>query len=1076
MANETSSTESSLSLHDVLEAEFVSLHGDLPPDYPSASNPEKRLEALCTAVHALKEKHAERTALCISGGGIRSATFGLGVLQGLARCGLLDKFHYLSTVSGGGYIGSWLSAWIKHHTGGISGVAAELKRRPESIFEPEPPPIRHLRQFSNYLSPRASLTSMDFWTLVATFIRNMFLNWLVLISLLAAVMMIPRLYLAAMLVSPDWSAATDQATLVQIIDWWNLPLNTMLAVGLVLVAISMAYAIVDVPSTGNMRLPQRRFLIFRQLPLILAALILAEWWAVFRTVHGSDLFLARDWLPRFIVFFLACYLAGGVLALVVLSFRQREKKPLVRRLINSVWRLGMIVIAAAIAGICLWAIAIGMFLASPIPFTLNRPCEATQIPWNKQKLVLPQGTSGLITRIDPSYIIQAGEQRGRISATDLGPLHLKPGQTLPVQVKLKKDFEAVPEPWRKERMKLAAGTQILVRELDRKVTIETAQGRGWIGEDQIGALDLPPNRKLSDQFPTPAPANNALAYVCLAPALLLAVLLLVNFLFTGLASWVTQDEDREWWGRSAAWILVTVFAWIVLNTIVLWGAQAISATPNQLDVFFGEIKATQQAKGLLGAFGGVTGLASALLAFRSKLSRWLGEKAAFHWLLIIVAALFLVLLSIIISWLLVLLGAQAWAQRTTNWILGKQAELFDPNSWQVQLFVIVFLTGAMLVVGIAMGFFINANKFSLHATYRNRLIRAYLAASRDQRSPNPFTGFDREDNFPLCELRPEKPLHIINGALNLVKGEQLAWQERKAESFTMSRLHCGSWHIGYRSSSKYGDEISLGTAMAISGAAANPNMGYHSSPVVGFLMTLLNLRLGWWLGNPGPAGRKTWTYKGPGYSVGPLFSESIGDTTDHYKYVNLSDGGHFDNLGLYEMVLRRCHFIVVSDAGEDLECSFVDLGEVVRKIRIDLGIPIEFGEPRMTIYPRSAQDIPNPPGGHNCAIGRIRYSAMDGDNAPDGVIIYVKPACYGDEPRDIYEYFKTNPTFPHETTADQFFSESQFESYRMLGAYTMGKLCAECGGDFGVFIRSILKQHLNIEPPQWLAPLIQEAS
>ena len=71
--------------------------------------------------------------------------------------------------------------------------------------------------------------------------------------------------------------------------------------------------------------------------------------------------------------------------------------------------------------------------------------------------------------------------------------------------------------------------------------------------------------------------------------------------------------------------------------------------------------------------------------------------------------------------------------------------------------------------------------------------------------------------------------------------------------------------------------------------------------------------------------------------------------------------------------------------------------------------------------------------GHNCAIGRIRYSAVDGTDAPDGIIIYIKPACYGDEPRDIYEYFKTNPTFPHESTSDQFFSESQFESYRMLG-------------------------------------------
>src|SRR5205823_13937892 len=83
---------------------------------------------------------------------------------------------------------------------------------------------------------------------------------------------------------------------------------------------------------------------------------------------------------------------------------------------------------------------------------------------------------------------------------------------------------------------------------------------------------------------------------------------------------------------------------------------------------------------------------------------------------------------------------------------------------------------------------------------------------------------------------------------------------------------------------------------------------YHSSPVVGFLMTLLNVRLGWWLGNPGAPGAKTWRRSGPGYSVGPLFSEAIGNTTDHYKYVNLSDGGHFENLGLYEMVLRRCHF------------------------------------------------------------------------------------------------------------------------------------------------------------------------
>jgi len=169
MANETSSANPALPLHEVLESEFVALHGELPADYPSSTEPETRLKAFWAVVHGLKET---RAALCISGGGIRSAIFGLGILQGLARCGLLDRFHYLSTVSGGGYIGSWLSAWIKNHAQGIGGVVAELRGRRDSILSPEPRPIRHLREFSNYLAPKTGLTSVDFWTLIATFLQS----------------------------------------------------------------------------------------------------------------------------------------------------------------------------------------------------------------------------------------------------------------------------------------------------------------------------------------------------------------------------------------------------------------------------------------------------------------------------------------------------------------------------------------------------------------------------------------------------------------------------------------------------------------------------------------------------------------------------------------------------------------------------------------------------------------------------------------------------------------------------------------------------------------------------------------
>ena len=127
----------------------------------------------------LHEHKVRRTALSLSGGGIRSATFGLGVLQGLAHNNLLDKFCYLSTVSGGGYVGGWLSAWIHRHPQGLPGVSKELPSEdPPLLLNPEPEPVNHLRSYSNYLTPQLGLLSADTWTLVAIITRNVILNWL----------------------------------------------------------------------------------------------------------------------------------------------------------------------------------------------------------------------------------------------------------------------------------------------------------------------------------------------------------------------------------------------------------------------------------------------------------------------------------------------------------------------------------------------------------------------------------------------------------------------------------------------------------------------------------------------------------------------------------------------------------------------------------------------------------------------------------------------------------------------------------------------------------------------------------
>ena len=243
----------------------------------------------------------------------------------------------------------------------------------------------------------------------------------------------------------------------------------------------------------------------------------------------------------------------------------------------------------------------------------------------------------------------------------------------------------------------------------------------------------------------------------------------------------------------------------------------------------------------------------------------------------------------------------------------------------------------------------------------------------------------------------------------------------------------------------------MATAAAISGAAASPNMGYMmTSSIIRFIMTLFNVRMGFWLGNPGVAGSGSWstawrpTYvrDSPTESVRPIAAEALGMTNDKKPYVYLSDGGHFENFGLYEMILRRCRFIVVSDASSDEKYDFGSLAMAIRQIRVDFGVPIEMGEMQFGNDPKSANKY--------CAVGVIRYSCADkpgGHRTPDfdpdydGLLVYLKPSLIGDEPRDILNYHATSPTFPQETIADQWFSEPQFESYRALGSHMVTTIC-----------------------------------
>jgi hypothetical protein len=298
------------------------------------------------------------------------------------------------------------------------------------------------------------------------------------------------------------------------------------------------------------------------------------------------------------------------------------------------------------------------------------------------------------------------------------------------------------------------------------------------------------------------------------------------------------------------------------------------------------------------------------------------------------------------------------------------------------------------------------------------------------------------------------PYPIINATLNMTKGEELAWQERKGASFVFTPLYCG-FHGGrehkagatsvtkewYRRTDCYGGKetggVGVGTAMAISGAAASPNMGYHTSAALAFLMTMFNVRLGWWMGNP--------QYKEPSEKAGPpwglpyLGKELFASTGLGSDYVYLSDGGHFENLGIYELVRRRCHLIIACDAEEDAEMKFGGLGNAIQKCRADFGVDIE-----IDVKPIQKGKTERYSRAH-FALGDIRYSKVF-PNVKDGKLLYIKSSLTKDIPAGVLSYAEQHKEFPHQTTADQWFDESQFESYRRLGEH----ICEDVHRDLSV--------------------------
>lgn len=882
-----------------------------------------------------------RIGLALSGGGIRSATFSLGVLQALAAEKKLASFDYLSTVSGGGYIGSWLSAWI--HRAGLSTVQERLGQfgSSEKRCSPtasEPAEVTWLRRYSNYLTPRVGMLSLDSLTLITTWLRNCILNLIILVSFLACIFTAPHL-----LVDVFERASKNYVPIGVGAAWMGL-----------LFCFGIGY------NLWHQGLPiQRR----------------------------------RNWLIS----------TRGVVATVLIP-------AVVTSCFGAVWLFNGP--KSSESAIVVGSIVAALFSALLIVWTI---AEGT-----KRKF-------SIVMKELPIYILA----------------------------------------------KIAA---ILVC-ISLLITFYWC----W-----------------SHFVPQDNETARAICLISFGPPAFLLAFGLGTTVFTGLVGRLFFERSREWWSRLNAWLLALGVSWILVGLLTFFSLPLMEWLAFKLGGWLS----------LLGT--GWIGSLFMSLFFRKPDSGSKSLQLHVDRALNVAASVFVAGLLFVVAattqWALLAAGSalvsshQSVATKAsttfeihdrdnkltykvespekreasigdTTYAYIKGVELLRSKADIVNGVSLPATTGLMLLgITLLFGWRVDINKFSLHNMYKNRLVRCYLGASNQfTRNEQPFTGLDDADDIPLRDLttvrgdtnnQPQRPLHIINAALNITQGTNLAWQERKAASFIFTPLHCGyslartqgdstsieakaGWtQPGYRPTSDYASRdreengFKLGMALATSGAAVSPNMGHASSPARAFVLTMFNVRLGRWSSNP--AGT-AWRRPSPRFGLLPLLQELLGYSNESRDYVYLSDGGHFDNLGVYELVRRRCSMILAVDAGADPTRAFGDLADTIRKCRIDLGVDISFPELKQVAGDRKMR------ASHGFTTGTIRYDPND--RSKDGTLLLLKPtmARAQQEPLDVLNYAAENPPFPQQSTADQFFDESQFESYRKLGAFIAHSCLEEHG-------------------------------
>lgn len=992
--------------------------------------------------------------LAISGGGIRVATFAIGAIQSLAagpkaasdgrtlssdlkepvgqtdgHTGVLGAFDYISTVSGGGFVGGWLTSWIHRSSKpekqtderesasslapGMTAVSAALRgslsdgTRKNQLTEA--PEVSYLRKFSNYLTPQVGLFSADTWTLAAIYTRNFLLNIINIVALalsvVVAIMLGIKLFDAFYVLDPDSQAPS----LLNYSSWfaamaflgtysfcrclWNVGRAPRWLGG------KNGIGALAKDGTSAMALTVMLF----GLTALAAVPALAA-----REIVPS---LLLSWIPvgdnMMLRLAILVAILHGLAGLVVIqkstvTLGDGEVIPIPWP--NRIWSTACAVFVGAIAG-AVGGLVLGLIFFLPDWSPVEHP-----------DLFVVLGPPAVLFTIVVGIAIEVGFL-SRSSTTHEREWWAKLAAWLLIcstawlSITAIAVYSSAAFDWMSGSMQLALGT-------------------GAFGISALAA-------KFGSSSATKHGGSNPLVglLVRVGPALFV---LAIAIGMSAFVRWVVLEKAPD--DKSA-------FADRVAD----------AKAEQRRDIGPWEVSEEETV-----GSGTMTPAARRLSLRRSHT---------------VYPRIFT-------------RGVRQTRQSIEETSFGKLL------AWMLIPFATALVLGAR--------FDINMN--SLNGAWANRIIRCYLGASNADRRAHQSTGFDEKDDLPLAELRDNRtkapalapletksflklvgalihglplwrsprnragardydgPYHLVNGALNVYRTEDLSRQERKAESFVMSPMYCGYTLANeaqddepgkYTPTVDYAGTLTLGSAMGISGAAASPNMGYHTMPSLAALMTIFNVRLGWWLPNPGVEKLSVLRSRGPRLGLRYLANELFSRTNAKTNYVYVSDGGHFENLATYELIRRRAKFIIVLDGEADPCYQFHGLGSLVRKCRVDFGVDIQISA--HAIQPAGAKKMRDPQlkadvtlkerlAEVNYALGLIHYPKHGTQEPRVGLLIYVKSSLVAEDAlhlADLRQYAETNKDFPHETTADQFFGESQFESYRLLGQVIMSRVLTE---------------------------------